>query len=224
MFLRQQSVVTYVVWAVLVLAIVVALSVRDWSIAFVGAATLALTMVPAAMADFFHLRIPIGFYAAIVLFLFGTVFLGEAYDFYERFWWWDIVLHGASALGFGIIGVVLALVMFEGEQYAAPPLAIAVIAFGFAVTIGVIWEVFEFAMDQVFGLNMQKSGLMDTMSDLIVNSIGALLGAASGYAFLRGRARRGLSGVIAEFLMRNERFFRHTRSELFPDTDDDPEG
>ncbi|WP_292020556.1 hypothetical protein [Maritimibacter sp. UBA3975] len=206
--LRNQSIITYAVWIVLVVASLGAFALGDLMIGTVGMATLALTVAPAVMAERFHLRIPIYFYAGVVLFLFGTVFLGEAFDFYERFWWWDIALHGTSAVGFGVVGVVLTLLMFEGNRYDAPAYAVAGIAFAFAVTIGTMWEIFEFGMDQIFGLNMQKSGLMDTMTDLIVDCVGAALGAASGYAFLRGRSRYGLSGMIAEFINRNRRYYR----------------
>ncbi|MEC7760986.1 MAG: hypothetical protein VX874_03610 [Pseudomonadota bacterium] len=212
--LRNHSIVTYAVWAILVVSSVAAFILGDLMIGVVGLATLALSMAPAFMAERFHLKIPVYFYAGIVLFLFGTVFLGEAYDFYERFWWWDLALHTASAMGFGIVGVVLTLLMFEGDRYAAPPYAVAGIAFSFAVTIGAMWEIFEFGMDQLFGMNMQKSGLVDTMTDLMVDCVGAALGAASGYAYLKFRARSGPSGIINEFVTRNRRFFRKAASEV----------
>ncbi|MBV7409498.1 hypothetical protein [Maritimibacter sp. DP1N21-5] len=214
MFLRRHSFITYAVWIVLLLASIAAFALRDFMIGAVGLATIALSMAPAYMAERFDLRIPVYFYTGIVLFLFGTIFLGEAYAFYDRFWWWDLALHGASAVGFGIVGCVLTLLMFEGDRYAAPPYAVAGISFSFAVTIGVIWEIFEFGMDQTFGTNMQKSGLMDTMGDLIVDCLGAGVGAATGYAFLRWRMRAGPMGVIAEFILRNRRWFRRGSAQL----------
>jgi hypothetical protein len=66
-------------------------------------------------------------------------------------------------------------------------------------------------MDQVFGLNMQKSGLMDTMADMIMNFIGALIGAGTGFAYLKGRAKGGLMGLIDDFVQRNPRFFARHR-------------
>jgi len=61
-------------------------------------------------------------------------------------------------------------------------------------SIGALWEVFEFGMDQIFGMNMQKSGLVDTMGDLIVDAIGAGLAAMSGGHRFRQpfRALKGL--------------------------------
>ena len=58
------------------------------------------------------------------------------------------------------------------------------VSFGFAVTIGTLWEIFEFLMDWFFGFNMQKSGLVDTMTDLLINAIGAAIAAAIGYFYV----------------------------------------
>jgi hypothetical protein len=66
------------------------------------------------------------------------------------------------------------------------PIFVAIITFGFAVSIGTIWEIFEFLMDWYFGLNMQSSGLVDTMTDLMVNAAGALVAATIGYYYVKG--------------------------------------
>jgi len=87
----------------------------------------------------------------------------------------------------------------------------AFFAFCFAMTIGALWEVFEFGMDQMFGMNMQKTGLDDTMGDLIVNTLGAAIGAASGFAYLKGQARGGVQQMIDEFVQRNPRFFKRRK-------------
>ena len=98
--------------------------------------------------------------------------------------------------------------LFEGDKFAAPPSAIAFITFCVAMTMGAIWEVFEFFMDQSFGLNMQKSGLLDTMWDLIVNTIGAALGATAGFFYLKRRHFGWLSYLIDKFVKANQRLFR----------------
>ncbi|WP_242601748.1 hypothetical protein [Thalassovita autumnalis] len=168
-------------------------------------------MAPLFVARWAEVVVPPSFILAIVLFVGGTLFLGETFDFYETFWWWDIAMHGGSAVGFGLIGFVLVFMMFQGNAFAAPPIAMAFFAFCFAMTIGAFWEIFEFAMDQMFGLNMQKSGLMDTMGDLIVDAIGAFIGASAGWLYLKylthDGPRHGLPAVIAEFIAKNPRFF-----------------
>ncbi|MEO3417289.1 hypothetical protein AAFO92_21745 [Roseovarius sp. CAU 1744] len=207
----EQTALARLIWSALALTAIVAMVQYRWSLAFVALATLALSLVPVAVARWAEIKVPPGFITAVVMFVGATLFLGEVFDFYNRFWWWDIAMHGGSAIGFGLVGFVLVFMMFQGDRFAAPHFAIAFFAFCFALSIGAVWEVFEFSMDRLFGLNMQKSGLSDTMGDLIVDMIGAGLGAASGYAYLKGRQFGGLNGVIDEFIRRNPRFFRKKR-------------
>ncbi|OAN65207.1 hypothetical protein A8B83_05560 [Rhodobacteraceae bacterium EhC02] len=207
----DQTWLARIIWGLLALFALDALFQGNWPLAFVSLATLSLSLVPLFAARWAEVVVPPSFIAAIVVFVGGTLFLGEVFDFYNRFWWWDMVMHAGSAIGFGLIGFVLVFMMFQGDRYAAPPIAVAFFAFCFAIAIGAIWEIFEFGMDQVFGLNMQKSGLMDTMADLIMDFIGALIGAGAGYAYLKGRARGGLMGLIDDFVQRNPRFFNRHR-------------
>jgi hypothetical protein len=140
------------------------------------------------------------FLTTAIVFLYGTLFLGEVFNAYERFWWWDMVFHTGSAVIFGMIGTMAVIMLLKADKMSASPFWVAVFAFSVAVAIGAIWEIYEFAMDQLFGLNMQKSGLVDTMYDLIVDSAGALVGAAAGYLYLSENKRTGLSGWIAHTL------------------------
>ncbi|KZY29401.1 hypothetical protein A3731_26505, partial [Roseovarius sp. HI0049] len=153
------------IWLALAGVVVFALVELRLELAFVALGTLALSFAPVVVARWTDVHVPPSFIAALAIFVGATLFLGEVYDFYERFWWWDMVMHGASAIGFGLIGFVLVFMMFQGDRYAAPPIAVSFFAFCFAMTIGTVWEIFEFFMDQSFGFNMQKSGLMDTMGD-----------------------------------------------------------
>ncbi len=205
------------------MAFVAAVIVGNWTLAFVSFVTLVLATAPVFAAQYADIIVPRSFLAAVVFFVFGTLFLGEVFDFYERFWWWDILLHGGSAVGFGLIGFIFVFMMFQGDRFAAPHGAVAFFAFCFAVMIGAIWEVFEFAMDQLFGLTMQKSGLVDTMYDLIVDVCGATLGALYGYGFLKGRDKYGLPSVIAEFVARNPRLFGKAHKTPRTHQSNDPE-
>lgn len=209
--LRAQSLLTQLIWMTLILAVPVTLAEGSWSLAFVALATLGLSLAPVLAEGRFGLSLPIHFVAAIVLFTFATLFLGEALDFYNRFWWWDIALHAGSAVGFGLIGFLFMFMLFEGDRYAAPAWAVGFMSFCFALTIGCLWELFEFSVDQLFGTNMQKSGLMDTMGDLFLDAGGAALGGLAGFLFLKGRQLGGLTAVLQEFVARNRRFFRKRR-------------
>ena len=208
----EQSIFTRAIWALLLVFAMGALVRGQWSLTFVALSALGLSIGPLFVARWAVIEVPPGFVLAVVMFIGGTLFLGEVFDFYTRFWWWDIAMHGGSAVGFGLIGFVLVFMMFQGDRFAAPHGAIAFFAFCFALAIGAGWEVFEFGMDQVFGMNMQKSGLMDTMGDLIVDMAGALFGASVGYGYLKGRDRGGLGGMIGDFVQSNPRLFRRVRN------------
>ena len=120
----EQTWVAKVIWALLAFFVLDALFQRNWPLAFVALITLLLSMAPVFVARWADLFIPPSFIAAIVVFIGGTLFLGEVFDFYYRFWWWDLVMHGGSAIGFGLIGFVLVFMMFQGDRYAAPPFAV----------------------------------------------------------------------------------------------------
>lgn len=165
------------------------------------------SILPSLFFQRFNIKLPVSFYALIVMFVFTTLFLGEAFDFYERYWWWDLLLHGGSAIGFGLLGFLFMMMLFHGDRYAAPPIAICFMAWCFALSIGVCWEIFEFGMDQLFGANMQKSGLVDTMSDLMIDALGASIGATAGFFYLKGHEFGGLAGLIKEFVKQNRRYF-----------------
>jgi hypothetical protein len=212
--LRDQNPLVLTLWGTLALAMVVALAFGNWSLAFVALTTLLLAIAPALLARRLNITLPVPFLFATTVFIIASVFMGEAFDFYERFWWWDIALHGASALGFGLIGFLFIFMLFEGDRYAAPPAAMAVIAFACGVTVGATWEIFEFLMDVTFDLNMQKSGLVDTMGDLIVDTIGAAIGGLSGYFYLRGSSAGILPRALRQFVDLNRRLYEKSRQKL----------
>jgi hypothetical protein len=196
--------IVWLIWGALLVEIVASIIGRSWPSLMISVITLLLTWLPIAYSDRFGIKIPVRFATAAVVFIFATLFLGEIGDFYEKFWWWDVILHSGSALAFGIIGFVLIFILFEGDRFAAPPLAIAFLSFCVAMAIGGVWEIFEFAMDQIFGLNMQKSGLVDTMWDLIVDALGALTAAIVGYCYLKEPSEPGaLRSWINSFIEKN---------------------
>jgi hypothetical protein len=209
--IREQTYFVYGIWALLVLSAVASAIEGRWPMTFVALATLGLSLAPLLLADRFGITLPLPFVAAVTVFVVASIFMGEAFDFYERVWWWDIALHGSSAIGFGLVGFIFVLMMFEGDRFAAPPWALCVMAFGLAVTAGASWEIFEFLMDQWFGLNMQKSGLQDTMEDLIVDVIGAGFASWLGYVYLRSKDRSFWTWPIDRFVALNKRLFRKSK-------------
>ncbi|NNE56583.1 MAG: hypothetical protein HKN36_00600 [Hellea sp.] len=211
---KRQSLVTYLCWALLVGSAIFSALTQNWSTVFLSAVVFILTLVPFVFQSLSQITLPRGFVGAIVFFMVATIFLGEAGNFYERFWWWDAALHTFSAIGFSIMGMLIVLFLVKDDRIrSTPPSMLVLMAFSFAVSIGAVWEVFEFGMDQLVGTNMQKSGLIDTMFDLIVDVGGAAIGASAGYVYLKSR-RKGkgvLSQTIEKVVDDNPEIFESTQ-------------
>lgn len=207
------SIATRLIWAFLALEAVVALFERNFLIAFVASGTLIVSLFPLFFARRFDFELPRSMMTASVLFVFATLFLGEVEEFYDRFWWWDVMLHGGSAIGFGLIGFLVIFMMFQGDRYAAPPWAMGLFAYCFAVAIGTLWEIFEYTMDQSLGTNMQRTGLPDTMKDLIMNTVGGFIGAFSGTLYLKAKRAWPFSGPLHDFIKRNRKYFSKFRDD-----------
>ncbi len=156
-----------------------------WLTGFSAVAVLFLTFVPAILEHRLRVLLPVEVTLFVCVFLFASFVLGEIGGFYEQLWWWDLLLHGSSAVVIGLIGFLAVYVFYSTNRIRIEALYVAVISFGCAVTVGTLWEIFEYLMDLGFGLNMQRSGLTDTMTDLMVNALGALTAALCGYYYLR---------------------------------------
>ncbi len=159
----------------------------DWTNLALSVVTLLLTFLPAVVRKQLHIHYRGKFEIIILLYIYASMYMGEIYSFYHRFWWWDIMLHTLSGVIIGAIGFSLVYMLNEEERVAMElsPAFVAIFSFGFALSIGALWEIFEFLMDSLFGLNMQKSGLVDTMWDLIVDALGALVISVLGYFHLK---------------------------------------
>ena len=187
-----------------------------------GAVTLLIfliTFLPILLGKRFEVRIPPEFEVLAVIFIYASLFLGEVHGYYVRFWWWDLVLHTSSGFLLGILGFLLVYVLNEKEEIDLDlnPGFVALFAFMFAIGFGVFWEIFEYGADQLLGTNMQKSGLQDTMWDLIVNSIGAFIIAILGWGYLRKKGINSfLERWIHSFIERNPKFFERRKKQRTP--------
>lgn len=116
---------------------------------------------------------------------------GEMLHVYDKVWWWDDMLHTLSGGLLAFIGLYVLRLLERKNAMKLKPMTIALFAFCFAITAGVVWEIYEFVVDVVFGFAMQQwnmppnaivmgksyqgMGLRDTMQDLILATIGALI-------------------------------------------------
>jgi len=176
---------------------------KQYMLVFAASSMLIISFVPSIIGKRYQLVLPPEFEIIVSLFLYATFILGEMKSYYFTYWWWDILLHSFSAFILGLIGFVILYTFHYVEKINLSPIIAAIFSFNFAVTLGVMWEIFEFAADQFLGLNMQKSGIMDTMTDLIVDSIGALIGAVMGYFYLKGGDSLIIKRIVEKFVRQN---------------------
>jgi len=151
----------------------------------------AALQVPALLVRRTRIRLPDGLCACFYAFVLAATVLGEMFSLYYRIPIWDSILHLGSGVMLGMLGSILLVQFLQAKncQRLLSPAAVAVAAICFAVCAGVAWEMYEFAGDSLLGLNMQKclledgtalvgkAALMDTMKDLLVDTLGAAVGA-----------------------------------------------
>lgn len=210
--------VTLALQLIMLIGLAISIYEQQWLNAAVIGGIVLLTALPMLIFRRLEIFIPPEFELLAIAFIFAANFLGGTRGYYGRFWWWDIALHTTSGAMLGILGFLLVYVLNGIPRLGLHmrPGFVAFFAFCFALTVGALWEIFEFAMDELAGMNMQTaflgdpSGLTDTMWDLIVDALGALTIALSGYLYMN----RGMTSLIerwtGRFIAGNPRLFKRS--------------
>lgn len=160
---------------------------------------LFVMILPSILEKRLKFEMPGYMHIVLILFLYCAIYLGEVQAFYYTIPHWDTVLHAFSGVMLGTVGFTVVDILNASNKVrmTLSPLFVAVFSFCFAVALGVLWEIYEYSFDSLFGLNMQKyalengspltgnAALADTMKDLIVDSVGALGMAIIGYFSLK---------------------------------------
>lgn len=178
---------------ILILILIRGFVIGDHSQDFLIIITFALTYYPSILSKKFGVYLPKRLQLIITLFIFAAQILGEIGDFYEKISWWDTMLHTISGVILGLVGFLFVYLLNEKGNINVnlSPSFVILFAFCFALTMGVFWEFFEFGADRIFGYNMQKfrmpgeDGLVDTMGDLIVDTIGAIIACIGGHIYIK---------------------------------------
>ena len=251
----KKTVVTiYIILRVLVILTMVAQFLNgNFENVFLCVLTLILFTIPSFIERTIRIDIPDTLEIIILLFIFAAEILGEIQAYYVQFPYWDTMLHTLNGFLCAAIGFSLLDILNRDERLAfkLSPVYLAVVAFCFSMTIGVLWEFFECFMDQMFLLDMQKDtlvhsigsvmldpaggntpvaihditdvivvtadgaqhplglggyldiGILDTMKDLFVNFIGAVVFSFIGYFYVKNRgkgwfAKRFIPKVLPE--------------------------
>lgn len=239
--IRRQPTVfaVYTVLRLIVLATLVSSIIRgEYESAFICLLVLGLFVLPFFIQQNFGIELPSTLEIIILLFIFASEILGELKCYFITYPHWDSMLHTTTgflcaATGFALIDI---LNRNSKIKFQLSPIYVAVAAFCFSMTVGVLWEFFEFGMDRLFMMDMQKDtvvnaitsvmldptnsnipvtidgitsvtingqelglggyldiGLYDTMGDLFVNFIGAVVFSTIGYFYIKQRGKGKLA-------------------------------
>jgi len=239
--------VCFAVYAILrllvILSLVIAILRGNYENAVLCVGTLILLLVPAFVERRFKIELPTVLEVVVMCFIFAHTILGEIAFFYVRVPGWDTMLHTLN--GFICAGIGLSLIDLLNRhkrfKFELSPIYVILVAFCFSMTVGVLWEFFEFGSDMLFHTDMQKDtvidsitsvmldpansnkpvtvngitdamvngeslglggyldiGLIDTMKDLLVNFVGAVIFSVGGFFYLkfRGQKNRIIEGFV----------------------------
>ena len=232
---HKSSFLVYVTLRLLViLMMILQIFNRNYENVFLCVLTLVLLLIPSLIQINLKIELPTALEITSLGFVFAAEILGEIQSYYIKFPFWDTVLHTINGFLMAAIGFALVDILNRSKKFSIQlsPVFLAIVAFCFSMTIGVIWEFFEYGMDQFFGLDMQKDtviqgfssvlldptksnipvpvqditevlingrdlglggyldiGLIDTMNDLFVNFVGAVLFSIIGYFYVKSRGK-----------------------------------
>lgn len=144
---------------------------QNYESAFLCVLTLVLMILPSVVQVTFRVELPTLLEIIILIFIFAAEILGEIRSFYMQFPYWDTILHTLNGFLCAAVGFSLVDIMNRQSKvkFDLSPLFMAVVAFCFSMTIGVLWEFFEFGMDMLFGLDMQKDTIVHTISSTLLD-------------------------------------------------------
>ena len=228
----SSEIVHYLLRLVVILIMINQLFDRNYENVFFCLLAILLFAVPSFIETHTRISIPPALENSILFFIFAAQILGEMRAYYVAYPFWDTMLHTANGFLAAAIGFSLVEILNQSEKgtFRLSPFFLAVVAFCFSMTIGVLWEFFEYFMDMVVGTDMQKDtiiytirsvmldpnhgqkvitienitevtvngvdlglggyldiGLHDTIKDMFVNFIGALVFSIAGYFYVKNR-------------------------------------
>ena len=171
---RSSFIVYFTLRALVIATMILQILNRNYENVFLCALTLLLLIMPSLMQITFRVELPTTLEIIILIFIFAAEILGEIREFYLIFPFWDTALHTlngflAAAIGFSLVDL---LNRSERTVFNLSPLFTAIVAFCFSMTIGVVWEFFEFGMDQLAGFDMQKDTVIHAIRSVTLDPAG----------------------------------------------------
>ena len=171
---RSSFIVYFTLRALVIATMILQILNRNYENVFLCALTLLLLVIPSLLQVTFRVELPTTLEIIILIFIFAAEILGEIREFYLIFPFWDTALHTlngflAAAIGFSLVDL---LNRSERTVFNLSPLFTAIVAFCFSMTIGVVWEFFEFGMDQLAGFDMQKDTVIHVIRSVTLDPAG----------------------------------------------------
>ena len=197
----------------------IVLSIREFNLFFIASAVVILifSAMPAVIERTFRITLPVEVDLAMTALVFLHFVLGEVRNYYVRFIWFDLLLHISSGIIIGLVGFIIIYFFLYTNRVTANPVMVAVFSVSFSLAAGALWEIFEFFMDTAFDFNMQKTGINDTMTDLIVDFIGASIVGVMGYRYVKKEDAGILKTLINRFIHYNVRLkVKQKKKRQFP--------
>lgn len=181
---KLNNIITLLVRLIIVALAILMIVQKDYEKLGYLAITSVLTFYNIFIRKVVKIRLPEILKIVLILFIFSAQVLGSVLDFYDKFYWWDTMLHTISGMIFFLIGVVVIKYLNKSKtNVKIGRNLIIVFAICFSLSIGVIWEIIEYTIDCIFVTsNMQitkgligQAAIKDTMIDLISATIGTLI-------------------------------------------------
>ena len=232
---RSSFIVFYTLRVLVLVVLVRQLFLHNYEGAFFCVLTIVLLYIPSWLQVKLRIELPPPLEITILCFIFAAEILGEVNAFYVNVPNWDTMLHTLNGFLAAAVGFSMVLLLNDDERltFDLSPFFLALVAFCFSMTIGVLWEFFEFGMDFFFHTDMQKDtvinavytvaldptrtnkvvaikgiqdvvingdslglggyldiGIIDTMKDLFVNFIGAVVFSVTGFFYAKSKGTR----------------------------------
>lgn len=256
---KSSFIVFSILRALVVVVMVLQIFNKNYENVFLCGLTLVLLLVPSFVQLELRVELPKTLEIIILLFIFAAEILGEIREFYIKIPLWDTMLHTMNGFLAAAIGFSLVDLLNRSKRYTfqLSPQFMAMVAFCFSMTIGVIWEFFEFGMDYFFNMDMQKDtvihrinsvmlnpdginvpytieniqdtavngknlgldgyldiGLIDTVKDMFVNFIGAVVFSCFGFLYVKSRGKNKIAeGLIPSIKTKDADFLTQEEDE-----------
>ena len=165
---KSSLTVYFVLRGLVILSMTRAFVRQDYQSVFLCGLSLILMLLPSILSHKLDIKLPSTLEIFILLFIFAAEILGEINSFYVRVPHWDTMLHTINGFLCAAVGFALVDLLNRDEQFSIQlsPLFLAIVAFCFSMTVGVLWEFFEYFADCLFGLDMQKDTVIHSIQSV----------------------------------------------------------